>query len=166
MQDRIKTGSGDGIMNDLEVIKHFFEKLLQYPGIKIVAGFFLWALHLCFGNEMRTAYITIPILCFVDFLTGYYHAWANPAITPTSAKLRAGLTKILVYGSILLVSYQFSKFPIIAFLQGIIEASIILTEGYSVLENVEKITVLKGIDIPILKAIMAKIKGKTDEVMK
>jgi hypothetical protein len=52
---------------------------------------------------------------------------------------------------LLFLGYQCGQIVLTAFLQGIIEGAIILTEGYSILENIDKITALKGINIPILK---------------
>jgi len=161
--DKIKGGDD---MSWTDVFQHFFEEVFKSPAVKIIAGFFIGLLQLCYGPVIRPAYIAIPILCGADFITGYYHARENPQIVPSSAKLKSGLVKLFIYAGVLLVGYQYSKFPLISFLQGVLEGAIILTEGYSVLENLEKIMVLKGKDNAVLKLLMAKIKGKTEEITK
>lgn len=165
MQD-YKIKSGDPIMNDLETFKHYFEQMLQHPAWKLLAGFLIAAIKIMYGPVMRPAYGIVIILWLFDTATGYYHARENPAIVPESRRMYHGLVKLCVYYFLLLLGYQCSQIVLTAFLQGIMEAAILLTEGYSILENIEKISALKGFNIPLVKSIMGLLKGKTEELTK
>jgi hypothetical protein len=150
--------------SDFDVIVHFFKRLGEFPAWKIMAGIFLWILHALFGEAFRAAYGAIITLCLFDMITGYYHAWANPTIKPESRRLYHGLVKWAIYGILLIIGYQCSRIEFAAFIQGIIESSIIFTEAYSILENIQKIAVLHGAEIPILSGIMKIIQGKLDHL--
>jgi hypothetical protein len=151
---------------DIDVFIHFFQRLGEFPAIKIVAGLLIGMIRMMYGPMVRPAYCSVMMLWLADTATGYYYAWANPAIVPESRRLYHGLVKLCVYYFLLFLGYQCGQIILTAFLQGIIEGAIMLTEGYSILENIDSICVLKGIDIPILKAIIGKIKGKADELIK
>ena len=154
------------ILNDFDVFRHYFEKLFQHPAWKLLAGFFVGVIRIMYGPVVRPAYCSVMILWLADTATGYYYAWANPAIVPESRRMYHGLVKLCVYYFLLFLGYQCGQIVLTAFLQGIIEGAIMLTEGYSILENIDSICTLKEIDIPILKAIIGKIKGKADELTK
>jgi hypothetical protein len=151
---------------DIDVFIHFFQRLGEFPAIKIVAGFLIGMIRMMYGPMVRPAYCTVMMLWLADTATGYYYAWANPAIVPESRRLYHGLVKLCVYYFLLFLGYQCGQIILTAFLQGIIEGAIMLTEGYSILENIDSICALKGIDVPILKSIIGKIKGKADELIK
>lgn len=165
MQD-YKIKSGDLIMSDLESFKHYAEQLLQHPVWKLLTGLLIAVIKLMYGPAMRPAYGIVIILWLLDTATGTYHARANPAIVPESRRMYHGLVKLCVYYFLLFLGYQCSQIILTAFLQGIIEGAILLTEGYSILENIEKISVLKGINIPLVKSVMGLLKGKTEELTK
>jgi phage-related holin len=153
-------------LNDFEVFKHYIDKLLQHPAWKLIAGFFVGVIRIMYGPIVRPAYCSVMVLWIADTATGYYHAWANPAIVPESRRLYHGLVKLCVYYFLLFLGYQCGQIVLTAFLQGVIEGAIILTEGYSILENIDDISALKGVEIPFLKAIIDKIKGKADDLTK
>lgn len=161
-----KNESGDPIMNDVETFKHYFEQMLQNPVWKILTGLLIAVIKLMYGPIVRPAYGIVIILWLLDTATGTYHARENPAVVPESRRMYHGLVKLCVYYFLLFLGYQCSQIVLTAFLQGIMEASIILTEGYSILENIEKISALKGINIPLVKSIMGLLKGKTEELTK
>lgn len=148
--------------NELQVFKDFFEKLIDNPVIKIPAGFFLYTFRFLFG-PVRAAYGAVAILFIADFITGYAHAWMNPEISPSSQKMFHGLIKLLIYAGLLFVGYQVSVVQFGALLQSTIEMMIVLTEAKSVLENLQKIAKLKGVDIPFLDALVTLVQGKIDK---
>lgn len=125
-------------MGDKEIFIHFFQRLYEFPVIKTVAGIFLWALRLLYGTVFRPAYGVVMLLWLADTVTGYYHAGANPSIKPESRRMYHGLVKLAIYYGLLFLRHQFSYFEATLFIQSIIETAIILTEGYSVLENCKK----------------------------
>ena len=110
----------------------------------------------------------MKILVFVilDFILGYGHAWMNPKIRPDSRKMFHGIVKLLVYSCLLIAGYQTTFLLGGTLFQSIIEAYIGLTEFKSVLENIQKICVLKNIDIPFLSSIINKVDGKIEEAGK
>lgn len=152
--------------NELQVFKDFFEKLINNPAIKIPAGLFLWVLRFLFGPVFRAAYGAVAILFIVDFVTGYGYAWMDPEISPSSRKMFHGLIKLLIYAGLLFVGYQVSVVQFGALLQSTIEMMIVLTEAKSVLENLQKIAKLKGVDIPFLEGLVALVQGKLNEATK
>lgn len=153
-------------MEDLQTIVHCFKRLYEAPVVKLIAGLFLWLLKLFFGSSFRPVYSAVILLWLVDFATGYYHARVNPAITPESRRLYHGLVKLAIYLGLLSLGYLCSQAELTTFVRAVIESSIILTEGYSILENLQKIIILKKIDIPgvvpILTGLMNLIQGKLD----
>jgi hypothetical protein len=151
-------------LNNLETIKHYLEQLLQYPAWKLLTGFFIGLFKLMYGPVMRPAYGAVVILWFLDTVTGYYYVWKNPAMIPESRRMYHGLVKLGLYYFLLFLGYQCGQIMLTAFLQGIIEGAILLTEGYSILENIEKTAELKGEKIPLLKAVMKVLKGKMAEI--
>jgi hypothetical protein len=147
-------------MNDLEIIKHYLVQLFQHPVWKLSTGFLIAVIKLMYGPVLRPAYGIVIILWLTDTATGYYYVWRNPAIVPESRRMYHGLVKLCLYYFLLFFGYQCGQIVLTAFLQGIIEGAILLTEGYSILENIERTAALKGVEIPIVKAIMKLMKGK------
>jgi hypothetical protein len=147
-------------LNDFEIIKHYIEQLLQHPVLKVITGFLITLIKLMYGPVLRPAYGVVIILWLVDTATGYYYVWRNPAIVPESRRMYHGLVKLSLYYFLLFLGYQCGQIVLTAFLQGIIEGAILLTEGYSILENIEKTAALKGNELPIVKTIMKLMKGK------
>jgi hypothetical protein len=152
------------ILNDFEIIKHYLEQLLHHPAWKLSAGFFIGLVKLMYGPIMRPAYGAVIILWFLDTVTGYYYVWKNPATVPESRRMYHGLVKLCLYYFLLFLGYQCGQIMLTAFLQGIIEGAILLTEGYSILENIEKTAELKGVEIPLVKTVMKVLKGKMAEL--
>ncbi len=151
-------------MDDKQIIVHFFEKLFENPVIKGIAGFFIWLLKLMFGTVFRPAYGVVAILWIADTITGYYHAWANPKIVPESRRMYHGLVKLSIYYSLLFLGHQIGKCAteVTGLIQTTFEVAIILTEGKSFLENLDKITRLKQMEIPLLKFFLRVVQGKID----
>ena len=151
-------------MSDFETIKHYIAQLWQHPAWKLLAGFFIGLLKLMYGPVIRPAYGVVIILWLADTAAGYYYAWKNPKIIPESRRMYHGLVKLCVYYFLLFLGYQCGQLILTVFLQGTIEGAIALTEGYSILENIEKIAALKGTEIPLLKSVMKRLKGKMSEI--
>ncbi len=151
-------------MGDKQIIVHFFEKLFENPIIKGIAGFFIWLLKIMFGTVFRQAYGVVAILWIADTITGYYHAWANPKIVPESRRMYHGLVKLSIYYSLLFLGHQIGKCAteVTGLIQTTFEVAIILTEGKSFLENLDKITRLKRMEIPLLKFLLRVVQGKID----
>jgi hypothetical protein len=147
-----------------DILIHFIQRLSENPAVKIAAGFLIGIVKIMYGPIMRPAYGAVIILWFLDTVTGYYYAWKNPAIVPESRRMYHGLVKLCLYYFLLFLGYQCGQIMLTAFLQGIIEGAILLTEGYSILENIEKTAELKGMEIPLVKTVMKVLKGKMAEL--
>ncbi len=147
-------------MNDLQVFEHFFRRLGEFPAWKILAGIFVGIIQVLFGADLRPVYVAVGILWLTDTATGYYYARANPEIKPESRRMYHGLVKLSIYSILLIIGYQCSKTGGLIVVQGMIESFIILTESYSVLENIQKICVLHNINFPILDQVMQIIQGR------
>jgi hypothetical protein len=152
-------------LNELDAFRHFFQKLIEYPVVKMIAGIFIWLIHALFGTVFRPAYGIVGLLWLVDTVTGYYHAWANPAVIPESRRMYHGLVKVCIYYFLMFLGYQFasSGFEMVVMLQATIEIAIMLTEGKSILENLKKIAVLKkwpGTIVGLIDYLLGVFEGK------
>jgi hypothetical protein len=59
-------------LKEWDVFGHFFQKLTEYPVVKMIAGIFIWLVHVLFGTVFRPAYGIVGLLWLVDTVTGYY----------------------------------------------------------------------------------------------
>ena len=151
-------------MDDQQIITHFLQKLFENPVIKGIAGFFIWLLKLMFETIIRPAYGVVALLWIADTATGYYHAWANPKISPESRRMYHGLVKLSIYYIILFLGHQIGKCAteVTGLIQITFEVAIILTEGKSLLENLDKITRFKKVEIPLLQFLLRIVQGKIE----
>ena len=155
--------------NDIDVFKHFFQKLFEYPAIKILAGFFVWFWQALFGTVFRPAYGIVGLMWLIDTMTGYYHAWVNPTIRPDSRRMYHGLVKVSIYYFLLMLGYQMSRpgFEAIIAVQTLFEVAIMATEGKSIFENLKKIGTLKKWRpelMAIIDWVLAIFEGKLSEI--
>ncbi|TCL76815.1 phage-related holin [Hydrogenispora ethanolica] len=150
-------------MDDKAWLIHVLQRLAEFPLAKIVAGVGLWLLKLLFGPVFRPVYGTVILLWLADFGTGFYHARANPAVRPDSRRLYHGLVKLGIYLFLLILGNFCSQTELTAVIRTVIESFIILTESYSILENLQKICVLKNWPAPLLDQIMKTIQGRLND---
>lgn len=151
-------------MDDKELIVHFFQRLYEFPTVKITCGIFLWLVKILFGSIFRPVYGAIICLWLVDTLTGFYYVWTNPTLKPESRKMYHGLVKLAIYLFLLFLGHQCSLVEMTVFIQPIIESFIMLTESYSIIENLDKIAKLKEVNVLFLTRIMSVIQGKNAEM--
>jgi hypothetical protein len=147
-------------VNDVEIVIHFFKRLSEYPMVKIIIGFFVGLIRILFGGTFRTVYGAVMLLWLSDTATGYYYARTNPAVKPESRRMYHGLVKLLIYLILLSIGYQCQSVGLLLVVQGMIESFIVLTESYSVLENIQKICILHNWNFPILDQVMKMIQGR------
>lgn len=150
-------------MDDKELIVHFFERLYEFPTVKITCGIFLWLVKILFGSLFRPVYGVMICLWLVDTITGFYYVWTNPALKPESRKMYHGLVKLAIYLFLLFLGHQCGLVEMTVVIQTIIESFIMLTESYSIIENLDKIAKLKEVNILFLTRIMSAIQGKNAE---
>ncbi len=152
---------------ELDVFIHFLQRIGEYPAVKIICGIFVWLIRFLFGAVFRPAYGIVGFLWVVDTVTGYYHAWANPAIKPESRRMYHGIVKISVYYFLMVLGYQMARsgYEMIIMIQTTIEMAIMITEGKSILENAKKIKELKGWNIPLIDLLLGLFEGKIGQVL-
>lgn len=154
---------GDDELKEWDVFVHFIGRLTDYPAMKIVAGFIIWLVSAMYG-DYRAAYGAVIALVIADWVTGLWFAWADPSSKIQSSRLKSGAVKLLIYGILLLLGHLCSLVELAAFAQALIEGYIFMTEGISVLENLDKIFKLYKWDFPILTKVMAALHGKLKEI--
>jgi phage-related holin len=120
-----------------------------------------------FGSIFRPAYGIVGLLWVIDTATGYYHAWANPAVKPESRRMYHGIVKVAIYYFLMFLGYQIGRCGVdmMVMIQTVIEMAIILTESKSVLENLDKINTLKGWNIPLISQLLALVEGRLNQAM-
>jgi phage-related holin len=151
-------------------IIHFFNRLIEYPAVKLICGFFIGLIRLLWGTTLRPAYLGVFILWCFDTATGYYHARANPNIKPVSGRMWNGLAKLLVYYGLMLIVYQIARcsYEGAVMIQTAVEFAICVTEGKSCLENIKLIGVLKkwpdGV-MGLIDKLLKLFEGKFNEAL-
>lgn len=148
--------------NEINVFTHFIQRLTEYPVWKTIAGIFIWLISNCYG-DFRPAYGAVVAIAVIDWITGLYFAWVDPDTKIESSKLKSGAVKLAIYGVLLSIGHLCSLVKIAAVAQSIIEGYIIITESLSVLENIQKISVLHNLQIPLLENLMMILQGKLKE---
>lgn len=152
-------------MEDWQVVTHFIRRITEFPIVKAIIGIFIWLLHLFWGESFRPVYGGVMLLWVVDTITGLYYARLNPEIKPESRRMYHGLVKLMIYFALLAIGHQLSLIAITLFVQGIIEGFIVLTEGYSVLENLQKIGQLHQWKIlPQIEQVMMILQGNISSI--
>lgn len=159
MQDKIKSGSGDDEMTGFEIIKHYIEKLFEYPAAKIIAGLLAATLQFCFG-PWRDTYGTMFLFVAFDTITGLWYARINKEIIPNSYNLRRMFCKIAIYLIVLSMIYRITLNPIVLICRSTIEFAILGTEVISVGENAEKIFILMGWNTSLISTFLKIFRGK------
>lgn len=144
-------------------IKHFWFKLIENPVVKALVGFFIWIISILYG-DFRAAYGVVMVLVVADWITGMWFAWHDPESIIKSSRLKSGAVKLALYAFLLALGHLCSLVEMAAFVRAFIEGYIVMTEGVSVLENLNKICDLHGKDIPMLKRVMGLLQGKLNEM--
>lgn len=128
-------------MDCIEVFKHFIDKLTQYPAIKIMTGFFIWLCSCLSGlyGEFTPAYAAIIFFIVADWITAIWFARVDPASKITSARMKEGVVKLVIYAVALAAGHFCSFIPVLSFLQAYIQGYIGVTELISLCENAKKL---------------------------
>lgn len=109
-----------------------------------------WFMLLAFVLPIKSVFISIYILLFIDFITGIW-ASVKQEQTITSKRMRDSINKIIAYtitvlGVLLLEQRLLQGFPLVSF----IGCFVGIVEAYSICENLYKAT-----ELPIFKNLMS-----------
>lgn len=154
-------------MDDVvEYMKHTFTRLTELPEWKTLLGVFLAVGNFLFG-DMRPALLAILVLFCMDFLTGFAYAIMRKNIE--SKSLVRGAIKLTIYGNLLIVANMFSQAELIGIgivIASVIDSYIMITEAVSVVENLDKIACLWGVELPWLRTLIKYLRRKIDDQSK
>lgn len=150
-------------MDFTEVFKHFFEKLTEYPVLKIATGFFIWLCSLLFG-EFTPAYSAIIAFVLADWVSALWFAWADPASHISSSRMRSGVVKLFIYAVALSAGHFCSFIPALSALEAYIQGIIGVTELISVCENAQKLATHYKRSYKVLDMITKFLNGKKREM--
>ncbi len=150
-------------MDDKALLLHIWQRIVEFPMVKVLTGLGLWLLKLLFGAAFRPVYGAVIFLWLADTASGFYNAWINPAERPNSRRLYHGLVKLGTYLFLLALGYQCSQAELTLFIRAAIEGFILFTESYSILENLQAIGRAKGQELPILDQVMRAIQGRLND---
>lgn len=149
--------------NAFDYIREFFIKLLDFPAVKAITGVFLVILKLLFGGY-RPTLGAILVLFVLDFILGFGLAMRNHDVE--SRRLLRGVTKLLVYGGLICVGYQLSHIAIAGLMvSGFLDAMILISEGISVLEKIDKWCDATGREIAFLDPLIAALKQRKERML-
>lgn len=149
--------------NAFDYIRDIIAKVWQYPAVKFCVGAVLGLSKLLFG-VYRPAYGAVLVLFGLDFLLGF--GWALRYEGADSHKGLRGISKLLVYGVLLIVGRQLSIIPVIGpVISGMIDGLIMLTEGISVLEKIDKWGTSCGREIALVKPILALLQQRRKRIV-
>jgi phage-related holin len=149
--------------NALDYIKDAAVKLWQCPALKTLFAGVIFVVRLLWGNY-RPAMGAIFILFVLDFILGFGLAAKKHGIE--SPKLLRGGAKLLIYGVLLSVSYQLSLVPLIgSIISSAVDGYIMVTEGISVMEKIDKWCEALGMEKTLLDPIIKFLKQKRDRIV-
>ena len=150
-------------MDLIEVSKHFFERIIEYPTLKITVGFFIFIASSLFG-EFTPAYAAIIAFIVADWISAIWFARVDPNSRITSARMKEGMVKLLIYAFALAAGHFCSFITVLGFLQAYIQGYIGVTELISLCENVKKLADHYGKKNKLLDWITGVLYGKLSEI--
>jgi phage-related holin len=143
----------------IEVFRHFFERLAEYPAIKLVAGFFIWLFSAMYG-KFNPVYSAIIAFIIADWLSAIWFAWVDPNSKIESSRMKEGAVKLLIYAVALSAGHFCSFVAVVAPLEAYIQGYILVTELISLCENAKKLADHYRIQIPVLDTVIGFLHGK------
>lgn len=156
-------GRGWILMDELNIFLGYGKRLMEAPFWKVVFGLFMGLVQMLFGDIMRPVLLSIGFLWFWDAVTGLRYARANPKITPNSRRMRMGVYKLGFYIILVSVGHLCTAHPLTSWLSGIIYGVIMVTEVWSIFENIDDYCRLQGREIKFIRVILNLLRGRIKE---
>lgn len=138
------------ILHDL---KELISRLFESPTVTAIGSVLLGLLHQLFGETFRPVHSAVLILILADWAFGLSHAVMARELS--SNKSLGGVLELTLYGGIFIVGAQLEKVQLIGpFLNGSLAGVMVITEAVSVLENIDKLARLKGVELDWLESVI------------
>jgi len=142
-------------------MQHSIACVFQYSRIKAV-GAMLAAL--LFGERCMPIYGAIVVLFVADWLLGFTIAAILRKISST-ASMR-GIIKGLVYAIIILTAAQLQKIELVGpWISSALLALVALTEAVSVLEKVDKLSMMYQLNLPFLRVVIKYLRQHSADIV-
>jgi hypothetical protein len=147
----------DDLINSIQEITL---KLLHSPAWKVLCALALACLQALFGSY-RPTILGIVILYLADWSLGLGFAIRQREVA--SNRLLRGAVKAVIYGNLLIVGAQVGRAGMLGVtLLGLIDSYILLTEGVSVLEKLDKWAHYYRIELPFLHRLIKYLRQQRD----
>ncbi len=136
----------------LRDVREIIENLLSSPVAKTIGAFLITMFQWLYG-DVGPAHASMGALIVADWITGLSYSVMTRQLNSTKG-LR-GVIKLGIYSGILLVSAQVDRVQVIGrLLSGWLLSTIIITESISVLENLDRIALHTGVEMPLLRPLI------------
>jgi phage-related holin len=156
-------------LNDWEVFLHFLKRLFcETPVLKTITAIVLAVAQICWG-PWTTVYETAALLWLGDWGLGSLCAWLDKADAVRSRRWYHALIKAILYSGVLFVGYQLRTVKVLYIGISIntgLQTVVLMTEGLSVLENLNKLgKQVLGQEVPFLSQMVKIVRGRQDKLI-
>ncbi len=153
-------------MDDWQMIGHYLKELFcERPVLKTIIAVGLGVGQMLFG-PWKEVYLAIFLLWLADWFLGTLCAWLDTKDQVKSRRWFHSGIKAFLYGGLLFLSYQVRLVIAGEIIGSGLCSIIIITETLSVLENLQRIGKLFGVDLPIITQIIKAIQGRQAKIVK
>lgn len=149
--------------NEINVFTHFLQRLTEYPAWKTLAGIFIWAMSVLYG-DFRPAYAAIIAFVVVDWVGALWFAWVDPNSKIESRRMREGVVKLLVYAVALSMGHFCSMISALSALEAYIQGIIATTELISLFEKAKKLTDHYKVKIALIDLAIGFLHGRREQM--
>jgi phage-related holin len=143
----------------IDAFIHFFNRIGEYPAIKLLTGIFIWFLSVFYG-DFNPAYTAIIAFIVADWVSAIWFARVDPGSKVESSKMKEGIVKLFIYAAALSAGHFCSFIPVVSPLEAYIQGYIGVTELISLCENGKKLADHYHKKIPLIDLITGFLQGR------